>query len=101
MINYSQILTVFYSSENWGISNNDYSTLQWLSNSAKPTQQELDLLWPEAQKISKNQSQKESRLITYEQESDPIFFKWQRGEATQQEWLAKIEEIKQRFPYEE
>jgi hypothetical protein len=33
----------------------------------------------------------------YKEESDPLFFKWQRGEATQQEWLDKVNEIKQRW----
>ena len=41
---------------------------------------------------------KEARTNAYKQESDPIFFKWQRGEATQQEWLDKIADILQRFP---
>jgi hypothetical protein len=40
---------------------------------------------------------KEARNNAYKQESDPIFFKWQRGEATQQEWLDKVNEIKQRW----
>lgn len=38
------------------------------------------------------------RVQAYRDEADPIFFKWQRGEATQAEWLAKIEEIKARWP---
>ena len=38
------------------------------------------------------------RRAAYQAESDPIFFKWQRGEATQQEWLDKIEEIRIRYP---
>ena len=38
------------------------------------------------------------RKEAYINESDPIFFKWQRGEATQQEWLDKIADILQRFP---
>lgn len=46
-----------------------------------------------------NADQKQNRLTVYEQESDPIFFKWQRGEGTQQEWLDKINEIKVRYPY--
>ena len=41
---------------------------------------------------------KEFRATAYKQESDPIFFKWQRAEATQQEWLDKIADILQRFP---
>lgn len=39
-----------------------------------------------------------SLRAAYEAESDPLFFQWQRGEATQQEWLDKIAEIKSRFP---
>jgi hypothetical protein len=31
-------------------------------------------------------------------ESDPLFFKAQRGEATMEEWQAKVAEIKTRFP---
>lgn len=39
-----------------------------------------------------------ARAYAYRQESDPIFLKWQREEATQAEWLAKVAEIKLRFP---
>ena len=38
------------------------------------------------------------RLAAYEAEADPLFFKSQRGEATQADWLAKVAEIKARFP---
>lgn len=47
-----------------------------------------------------NSSQRKKREATYTVESDPVFFKWQRGEATQQQWLDKIEEIKLRYPYQ-
>ena len=36
------------------------------------------------------------RAAAYREEADPLFFKYQRGEATREEWLDKIEEIKQR-----
>ena len=39
-----------------------------------------------------------ARSEAYKNEADPIFFKSQRGEATQEEWIAKVEEIKARFP---
>ena len=32
-------------------------------------------------------------------ESDPLFFKAQGGEATLEEWQAKVTEIRDRFPY--
>ena len=42
---------------------------------------------------------KENRASAYRSEADPLFFKAQRGEATTDEWTAKVAEIKARFPY--
>jgi len=42
----------------------------------------------------------ENRRSAYIVEADPLFFKAQRGEATVQEWQAKVAEIKNRFPKE-
>lgn len=39
-----------------------------------------------------------ARAIAYREEADPLFFKAQRGEATMEEWQAKVEEIKARYP---
>lgn len=38
------------------------------------------------------------RAEAYRAESDPLFFKAQRGEATQQEWLDAVAAIKARLP---
>lgn len=38
------------------------------------------------------------RAEAYRTESDPLFFKSQRGEATEQQWLDKVAEIKARYP---
>ena len=40
-----------------------------------------------------------SRKAAYPVESDPIFFMAQRGEATVEDWTAKVAEIKARYPY--
>lgn len=40
----------------------------------------------------------ELRRSAFVRESDALFFKAQRGEATMEEWLAKISEIKARYP---
>jgi hypothetical protein len=37
------------------------------------------------------------RAEAYRVESDPLFFKWQRGEIEQQVWLDKVAEIKARY----
>lgn len=38
------------------------------------------------------------RTLAYKLESDPLFFKWQREEGTKQEWLDKVDEIRNRYP---
>jgi hypothetical protein len=43
--------------------------------------------------------QEELRRSAYQQEADPLFFMSQRGEATVEEWQAKVAEIKARYPY--
>jgi hypothetical protein len=45
--------------------------------------------------------QEDKRQSAYTAEADPLFFKWQAGEITEAEWLAKREEIRTRFPYPE
>ena len=45
------------------------------------------------------EEQEANRSAAYQLEADPLFFKSQRGEATTDEWTAKVAEIKARFPY--
>jgi hypothetical protein len=45
-----------------------------------------------------NAIHEELRANAYREESDPLFFKYQRGEIEQQVWLDKIAEIKARYP---
>jgi hypothetical protein len=56
------------------------------------TQEELD-----ADADYEEALKKAARAAAYRDEADPLFFQAQRGEATMEEWLAKVEEIKQRF----
>lgn len=41
---------------------------------------------------------RESRKVAYQEEADPIYFEYQRGEKTREDWLEKVLEIKLRFP---
>lgn len=43
--------------------------------------------------------QEANRQRAYAAEADPIAMQMLRDEASKEEWLAKIEEIKTRFPY--
>lgn len=47
-----------------------------------------------------NAKQRENRANAYTAESDPLFFKAQRGEATTADWEAKVSEIQTRYPYQ-
>ena len=42
-----------------------------------------------------------NRAAAFQAEADPLFFKWQAGEATKAEWDAKRAEIRSRYPYPE
>jgi hypothetical protein len=56
---------------------------------------------PEIMRLAFNRMQKQNRQVAYEKESDPIFMKYQRGEATKEEWEEKVVAIAARYPYQE
>jgi len=63
-----------------------------------------DYLNPEQQSaaiITFNIQQKKNRFAAYTVESDPIFFKSQRGQATNQQWLDAVAAVDAKFPYKE
>lgn len=79
-----------------------YANLEWLDTEvAKPTEAELEAEMAafEAEGGFAKQRAQEKRAIAYQFESDPLFFKVQRGEATMDEWNAKVAEIRARYPY--
>lgn len=41
------------------------------------------------------------RKQAYIDRADPLFFKYQRGDATKEEWLAEVNAIKIQYPYAE
>lgn len=50
------------------------------------------------QNINFNAEQSQKRSQAYIVESDPLFFKAQRGEGTMADWEAKVAQIKARYP---
>ena len=46
MIDYTQILHINYVGKKWSMLDNKYEHLNWMDESTKPTQNELDALWP-------------------------------------------------------
>ena len=101
MTDYAAVLTVNYPDDEWTLTGNDYANLEWRSDSPKPTQQELDDAWLTVQYNQQRAEVENQRKAAYQQEADPLFFSYQRGETTEQEWLDKVAEIKLAYPYPE
>jgi hypothetical protein len=99
MIYYAAVLHANYPDAEWTIFGNTYDGLTWLSDTPKPTQKELDAAWAQVQHDLQVKQVEAARLAAYERESDPIFFKWQRGSATEQDWLDAVAAVKAKFPY--
>lgn len=93
------ILQKKYPEASWSMLGSEYQSLVWHGPGKKPTFKKLEDAWEEVQAEVLNEQASQNRQKAYQQESDPIFFDWQRGDATKQEWLDKIAEIKARYPY--
>ena len=99
MIDYSAVLTTNYPGTQWALNNNDYDTLQWFSDTPKPTQAELDAAWPQVDYKNQVAAVATNRRLAYEAQSDGLFFEWQRGDGTEAAWRAAVAAVKVANPY--
>ena len=101
MTDYAAVLIANYLGAQWTLSGNDYDTLIWHDDTPKPSQEELDAAWPQVQYQQQRADIETQRRNAYTQEADPLFFSYQRGEVTEQEWLDAVDSIRARYPYPE
>ena len=99
MIQYALVLATKYPGTQWTLNGDTYDGLTWLDDTPKPSQAELDAQWPQVQYETQYAAVEQARLVAYEKISDPLFFKWQRGDATQEQWLAAVQAVKDAHPY--
>lgn len=99
MTDYTAVLNANYPGSEWTLNNNDYSTLQWLSDTPKPTQAELDAAWPQVDYANQIAAVEAARRTAYEKTSDGLFFEWQRGDGTEAAWRAAVAQVKAANPY--
>lgn len=76
-----------------------YENFQWIDERPQPSKEQCDAVMPAVLTEREKRKAQSERQAAYVNESDPLFFGWQRGENTEQEWLNKIEEIRTRYPY--
>jgi hypothetical protein len=96
---YAAVLVANYSDSVWTLNGDTYDGLTWLSDTPKPSQADLDAAWPTVQYNQQRAEIENQRKAAYQQEADPLFFSYQRGEVTEQDWLDAVQDIKDRFPY--
>jgi hypothetical protein len=96
MITKSNALISLRPGAQWVLRGDD---LEWLDQSqTQPTDAEIDAEVARLTALEPARIATENRRAAYIAEADPLFFKAQRGEATMEEWQAKVAEIKTRFP---
>lgn len=99
MTDYALVLTMNYKGAEWALDGNDYDTLQWFSNTPKPTRAELDAQWAQVDYNNQVAQVENARRIAYEQQSDGLFFEWQRGDGTEAAWREAVAQVKLAHPY--
>ena len=98
MIKKSDVIRSLRPNAVWVLRGDD---LEWLDAAqSRPTDAEIAAEVARLQALEPARIAAENRKVAYQIESDPLFFKWQAGEATEAEWKAKRDEIKSRFPKE-
>ena len=98
MIDKAKAIQSLRSGAQWVLRGDD---LEWLdTNQTQPTEAEITAEVARLTALEPARIATENRRSAYIVEADPLFFKAQRGEATMEEWQAKVVEIKARFPKE-
>ena len=80
MTNYIAVLNANFPDAQWSIRANDYDTLVMHDDTPKPSQTDLDAAWPAVQQAQAQAAVDAQRQSAYAAESDPLYFKWQRGD---------------------
>lgn len=73
----------------------------WHDDRPQPTWADIEAARPAAETTKANKHAQAQRRAAFQAEADPLYFAWQRGEATEEDWLAKCAEIRARHPYVE
>jgi hypothetical protein len=99
MTDYAAVLEAIRPGAQWSLDGSDYSGLTWLDDSPKPTQAELDAAWPQVEWDREYEQAQQARHAAYVSDADPVFFRWQRGQATEQDWLDAVAAVDTAHPY--
>jgi hypothetical protein len=74
--------------------------VDWFDERPQPTWADIEAGRPAAETAQANATARTNRHQAFQVEADPLYFAWQRGEATEEDWLDKCADIRTRFPYQ-
>jgi hypothetical protein len=95
MIDYVAILIKHYSNDKWSLNGNEYSGLTWLSDTPKPSQEELESHWNFVEKDINSNTYKAQRAREYPSFADQFDTLYHGGYDA---WKAQIDAIKLKYP---
>ena len=98
-MDYALVLARRFAGKAWTLVGDEYAGLEWSDDSIKPSEKQLEALWPEVHLEVETEQVEQARQVAYRETSDPIFFEYQRGDKTEAEWLAAVQAVKTAHPY--
>lgn len=93
------VLAKHYPDKVWSLVGDEYSNLHWKDDSPKPTLKQLEDLWADVNIQVQREEVEKLRRVAYRETADPLFFEYQRGDATKEDWLSAVSEVKKLYPY--
>jgi hypothetical protein len=97
MEDYSKILVANFPNAQWQLNDNSYETLQWFSDTPKPTQAELDALWGPLLAERARTAYIDLRVAEYPPIGDQLDALWKGGDAAA-EMLVIVQAVKTKYP---
>lgn len=100
MMKYGRAMSRLVPGAQWSCAGDDiYENYLWAGPGEQPSKAECDAIIATFDAEDTHDAVEKARRAAYQREADPIYFAVQRGEATEQDWLDKVAEIRGRYPY--
>ena len=96
---YAAVLMAIRPDSLWSMNDNDYATLEWYSDSPKPTKKTLDDAWPQVEYEREYAAVEGARRARYQAETDGIYMAAVRDDLPLDDWKAAVAAIKSELPY--
>lgn len=98
-INFMEVLTRLRPDASW-VPGETYEDIVWLdAEQSKPSLEECEEYWLTLEPRLVHEEILTSRQAAYREQSDPVYFQMQRGEASEQDWLDSVASVREQYPY--